>query len=190
MRGPSKRRWAVAAGALVVVLAGCSAAETSAGSESGGGADAASESAGSSASPAREPEESAAAATEGSQEEDCDWDAPRVSAPANAPNGKDGELAEVLVGAWQHTHTDEGSGFEKVANDHRYVFPTPERMLYCQHVPGATEYADNAANVTLNGARIELPGGKYAYTVTAWDEDTLVWDNPVGGGYVYLLQRR
>ena len=91
---------------------------------------------------------------------------------------------------WQHTHTDGGSGFEEVTNDHRYVFPAPERMLYCQHVPGATEHAENAANVVLNDTAIELPGGKYAYTVTAWDEDTMVWDNPVGGGYVYLLQRR
>lgn len=96
----------------------------------------------------------------------------------------------MLVGSWQHTHTDEGSGFEEVENDHRYVFTSPERMLYCQHVPGATEHDENAADVVLNDTAIELPGGKYAYTVTAWDQDTLVWDNPVGGGYTYLLQRR
>jgi hypothetical protein len=96
----------------------------------------------------------------------------------------------VLVGSWQHTHTSEGAGFEEVTNDHRYVFPSPERMLYCQHVPGATDHAENAADVTLNGTEIELPGGKYGYTVTAWSEDTMLWDHPVGGGYVYLLQRR
>lgn len=124
------------------------------------------------------------------QEETCDWDSPKLSAPAEAPEGQVGDLPKVLVGAWQHTHTDEGSGFEEVTNDHRYVFPSPDRMLYCQHVPGATEHAANAANVVLNGTAIELPGGKYVYTVTAWDEDTLLWDNPVGGGYVYLLQRR
>lgn len=124
------------------------------------------------------------------QEETCDWESPKLSAPADAPDGQEGELSEVLVGAWQHTHTDDGSGFEEVTNDHRYVFSSPDRMLYCQHVPGATEHAENAANVVLNGTAIELPGGKYAYTVTAWDQDTLVWDNPVGGGYVYLLQRR
>lgn len=124
------------------------------------------------------------------QEETCDWDSPRLSAPAHAPEGQAGELEEVLIGAWQHTHTDEGSGFEDVVNDHRYVFPAANRMLYCQHVPGATDYAENAADVVLNGTAIELPGGKYAYTITAWDEDTLVWDNPVGGGFVYLLQRR
>lgn len=124
------------------------------------------------------------------QEETCDWDSPKLSGPAEAPSGQGDELAEVIVGSWQHTHTDDGSGFEETANDHRYVFSSPGRMLYCQHVPGATEHAENAANITLNGTRIELPGGKYSYTVTAWDQDTLVWDNPVGGGFVYLLQRR
>ncbi|SJM52511.1 hypothetical protein CZ774_05665 [Frigoribacterium sp. JB110] len=96
----------------------------------------------------------------------------------------------MLVGSWQHTHTDEGSGFEAVTNDHRFVFPSPDRMLYCQHVPGATEHEENAANVVLNSTRIEWGGGEYGYTVMAWDADTMVWDNAVGGGYIYLLQRR
>lgn len=138
--------------------------------------------------PVEEPAEQPAEAQ--SQEETCDWDSPRLSGPADVPDAQTGELSEVLVGAWQHTHTDEGSGFEEVTNDHRYVFPAPERMLYCQHVPGVTEHAENAADVVLNGTAIELPGGEYSYTITAWDEDTLVWDNPVGGGYIYLLQRR
>lgn len=120
----------------------------------------------------------------------CDWEAPMLSAPADPPAGQAGDLPTILVGAWQHTHTDEGSGFEPVTNDHRYVFSSPEHMLYCQHVPGATEYAENAADIVLNGTTIELPGGTYSYTVMAWDENTLVWDNPVGGGYVYLLERR
>lgn len=140
------------------------------------------------ASSAPEAEEDQAATV--TQEGTCDWDASKLSAPADVPEGQTGDLAEVLVGSWQHTHTDEGSGFEEVVTDHRYVFPSPDRMLYCQHVPGITEHAENAANITLNGTAIELPGGQYAYTVTAWDDDTLVWDNPVGGGYVYLLQRR
>ncbi|PRZ41961.1 hypothetical protein CLV47_10789 [Antricoccus suffuscus] len=123
-------------------------------------------------------------------QETCDWASPKVSGVAEVPVGQDGELAEVIVGSWQHTHTDEGNGFVATTNDHRYVFPSPDRMLYCQHVPGATDHDENAADIVLNGTTIELPGGKYSYTVTAWDEDTLVWDNPVGGGYVYLLQRR
>lgn len=124
------------------------------------------------------------------QEETCDWDSPKLTGAADVPKGQDGDLAEVLVGSWQHTHTDEGSGFEEVVNDHRYVFPSPNRMLYCQHVPGVTEHAENAGDVVLNGTAIELPGGQYEYTITAWDQDTIVWDNPIGGGYVYLLQRR
>lgn len=127
---------------------------------------------------------------DGEQAETCDWDSPKISGTGDAPKGQTGDLPAVLVGSWQHTHTDEGSGFEAVTNDHRYVLASPDRMLYCQHVPGATEHAENAADVTLNGATIELPGGKYGYTVTAWDEDTMVWDNPVGGGYLYLLERR
>lgn len=125
-----------------------------------------------------------------SQEEVCDWDSPRISSDGVATDAQDGALAEILVGSWQHTHTDDGSGFEEVANDHRFVFPSPDRMLYCQHVPGVTDYAENAADVVLNGTRIEWGGGAFGYTVMAWDADTMVWDNPVGGGYVYLLQRR
>lgn len=142
--------------------------------------------------PAAEPEADPAPvpADDAAQAEACGWDAAKLSSAAAIPTGQDGDLPDVLVGSWQHTHTDEGAGFEEVSNDHRFVFPSPDRMLYCQHVPGATDYAENAANVTLNGATIELPGGEYGYTVTAWSEDTMVWDNPVGGGYVYLLQRR
>lgn len=124
------------------------------------------------------------------QDETCDWDSPRISGTVEPPAGQDGELAEVLVGAWQHTHIDDGDGFEESVNDYRFVFPSSNRLLYCQHVPGATDHADNAGDIVLNGTTIELPGGKYSYTVTAWDEDTMVWDNPVGGGSVYLLQRR
>lgn len=170
---------------LVVALAGCA--------PEGAPAEDASQEQNSSTSESAPPESEDAEEEESEalvQEETCDWDSPKLSTPAEVPEGQNGDLSTVLVGSWQHTHTDEGSGFEEVTNDHRFVFPSPDRMLYCQHVPGVTEYAENAANVVLNDTAIELPGGKYAYTVTAWDEDTLVWDNPVGGGYVYLLQRR
>ena len=185
-------RWSVAAGALTLSLAfaGCAAEPTAEEVPSGSASAGASQT----QDPPAESEDSddAPQAPEAVQvqEETCDWDAPKITPAANAPTGQAGELPEVLVGSWQHTHTDEGSGFEEVVNDHRYVFPAPERMLYCQHVPGVTEFAENAADVTLNGTAIELPGGKYAYTVTAWDADTMLWDNPVGGGYIYLLQRR
>lgn len=140
--------------------------------------------------PEPEEESSAEAGDELSQEETCEWDSPRISGAAEPTEAQAGELAEVLVGAWQHTHTDEGSGFDEVTNDHRFVFPAPDRMLYCQNVPGATENKENATDVVLNDTRIEWGGGEYGYTVLAWDADTMVWENPVGGGYLYLLQRR
>lgn len=173
---------AVISAVLALVLAGCG---TSAEPEN-----AAEEAATTSASESTASEDSPAPSETQAQEETCDWDSPRVSGPAKAPAGQDGELAEVIVGAWQHTHIDDGNGFEETTNDHRYVFASPDRMLYCQHVPGTTDHAKNTGDITLNGTTIELPGGKYSYTVTAWDEDTLRWDNPVGGGSVYLLQRR
>lgn len=189
-RMPSRVGWAAAAGtfAVALVLAGCSSSPASDDTPPGGVSNAQ----GSTTEQDSTPEDESAAEPDDAQaqEETCDWDSPKISGPAEAPAGQSGELPEILVGSWQHTHTDEGSGFQEVTNDHRYVFTSPDRMLYCQHVPGATEYAENGADIVLNGTVIELPGGKYSYTVTAWDEDTLTWDNPVGGGYVYLLQRR
>jgi hypothetical protein len=112
-----------------------------------------------------------------------------MSGAAEVPSGQNGVLAELIVGAWQHTHTDDGSGFVEVTNDHRFVFPSADRMLYCQNVPGETDFAENAADIVLDGTLLDLPSA-YDYTVLAWDADTMLWDNPVGGGYVYLLQRR
>src|SRR5690554_1681000 len=182
--GPLLRvRWMIAVGVFAGVFAitGCSTSPAVDAANPGSATDVET----SENEPASEPAEEVQ-----SQEETCDWDSPKISGTAEVPEAQDGELATVLVGSWQHTHTSEGAGFEEVTNDHRFVFPSPERMLYCQHVPGAPDHAENAADVTLNGTEIELPGGKYGYTVTAWNEDTMLWDNPVGGGYVYLLQRR
>ncbi|MGO3147388.1 MAG: hypothetical protein ACTIJ6_06895 [Leucobacter sp.] len=183
-------RWSIVAGALALALAGCGSPQAPDGTSTNGAADASESAAEAAKGSSTDDEAAPEPANEQPQAETCDWDAPKVTTTANAPEGQEGELSEALIGAWQHTHTDEGAGFEAVTNDHRYIIPSPDRMLYCQHVPGATEYAENAADVTLNGTTIELPGGKYGYTVLAWDEDSMLWDNPVGGGYVYLLQRR
>lgn len=179
-----RARWMITVGVVgVLALTGCSMSPTADGTNAGASAEDQVE------TPENEPAPEPAEGDKG-QEETCDWDSPKISGAAEAPDGQAGELETVLIGSWQHTHTSEGGGFEEVTNDHRFVFPSPERMLYCQHVPGATDHAENAADVTLHGTKIELPGGKYGYTVTAWSEDTMLWDNPVGGGYVYLLQRR
>lgn len=186
-RGSRRHVAAIAmAAAATCVLAGCAQGSTPQLDEG----TSTTPSAAQEASSAPEEESPAEAGDENSQEETCDWDSPKISGAAEATDAQDGDLAEVLVGSWQHTHTDEGSGFEEVTNDHRFVFPAPDRMLYCQHVPGATEHQENATDVVLNDTRIEWGGGDYGYTVMAWDADTMVWDNPVGGGYVYLLQRR
>ena len=134
-------------------------------------------------------EEPAAVAEVLIQEETCDWDSPRVSGSGEVPTGQDGDLAEIIVGSWQHTHIDDGGGFAEATNDHRYVFPAPNRLLYCQDVPGITDRAENAGDITLNGTTIELPGGVYSYSVTAWNEDAMVWVTSADGS-AYLLQRR
>lgn len=123
------------------------------------------------------------------QEETCDWESPAVSAAAEVPDGQTGDLPTVLVGAWQHTHFDTGSGYEAVTKDIRYVFPSTERILYCQHVPGATDHVENAADFVLDGTAIDLPGAAPGYVVSEWDADTMVWINRADESR-YLLQRR
>lgn len=125
------------------------------------------------------------------QEEVCGWDSPKISPAANAPTGTEGDLAVVLVGAWQHTHFDKGAGYEPVGDgtDVRYIFPSTERILYCQDVKGATTQAENAADFTLDGQEIVLPAPANGYAVVAWDADSMVWKNHRDGSS-YLLQRR
>ena len=125
------------------------------------------------------------------QEEDCGWASPKIAPAATVPTGTDGPLDVVLVGAWQHTHFDTGAGYEPVGDgtDVRYIFPSTERILYCQDVKGATSQAENAANFTLEGTEIVLPAPANGYAVVAWDADTMVWENHRDGSH-YLLQRR
>lgn len=124
------------------------------------------------------------------QAESCDWDAPKLSATASGvPQATDGELQTTIVGAWQHTHFDTGGGYEAVEADIRYVFPSSDRILYCQHVPGVTEHAENAADFVWDETRIVLPGAAPGYVVVSWDADAMVWLNRADNSH-YLLQRR
>lgn len=125
------------------------------------------------------------------QEESCDWEAaPLATSLPSIPSGQPGEISDAIVGSWQHTHIDYGSGYEAVeAEDLRFVFPTSDRMLYCQHVPGITDHASNAGDITWDGTTIVLPSGSAGYTVTAWNEDVMVWANEIVES-TYLLQRR
>ncbi|XBH21349.1 hypothetical protein V5R04_14225 [Jonesiaceae bacterium BS-20] len=126
------------------------------------------------------------------QEESCGWDSPAINGDSgSAPSSPGDALERVIIGAWQHTHIDSGSGFEPLnsGTDIRYVFPSATRLLYCQDVAGATSQAENAADITLDGTKIVLPGSAPGYTVTGWSADTMVWTNNRDGS-TYLLARR
>lgn len=121
----------------------------------------------------------------------CEWDLPQLAAgDPVAPGGTAGDLATVLVGSWQHTHIDEGDGFEAVDEDIRYVFPSAEQLIYCQHVPGATDHAENKVAITLDGSTILPPSPHKGFEALAWSADTMLWGNNYIDGVTYLLVRR
>lgn len=141
------------------------------------------------ATPDAEPQPEAGPLT---QEETCDWASPRLaSGKAVAANGQAGNLESALIGSWQHTHINDGSGYEalETTTDIRYVFPSITRMLFCQDVAGATNQAENAADMTLEGTNIVLPSAGVSYGVEKWDANTMVWKNHRDGS-LYLLKRR
>lgn len=126
------------------------------------------------------------------QEATCDWDSARLeSGLANPPTSTGSNLATAIIGSWQHTHIDSGTGYQEVAEttDIRYVFPSATELLYCQDVPGGTFQAENAVDFELDGTEIILPSPATGYAVDAWDNDTMVWTNHRDGS-LYLLKRR
>ncbi|MDO5735886.1 MAG: hypothetical protein Q4P15_05380 [Propionibacteriaceae bacterium] len=128
------------------------------------------------------------------QEETCDWESePLVPGSAgDVPSGPDdADLGAVLIGAWQHTHIDSGSGYEPVGSgtDIRFVFPSTTRILYCQDIAGILPEGENAADIELAGTDIQIAGAAPVYTVLAWTGDTMVWNNNRDDS-LYLLKRR
>lgn len=122
----------------------------------------------------------------------CSWDAPRLQAPAPdpIPSGQAGDLAEVLPGAWQHTHviTDGGTPDPLTdLTDIRFVI-SGERLLYCQDTE-FTGQDENATSYELQGADIVFPRGA-GYTAVAWTADVMVWNNNTIPGEQFVLQRR
>ncbi|HLU64561.1 MAG TPA: hypothetical protein VKY66_08565 [Protaetiibacter sp.] len=181
-RGALPLAWAVS---LAFVLAGCVALPELGGASSEGTAPQAEPP----AVAGEEPDESTEDGPR-TQEESCDWDAPKLTAGASSvPQGSAGELQSIIVGAWQHTHFDTGGGYEPVTADIRYVFPSTQRILYCQHVEGVTNHAENAADISWDDTRIVVPGGAPGWVVLSWDADTMVWLNRADDSH-YLLQRR
>lgn len=122
----------------------------------------------------------------------CDWDSERLSSEASddAPSGEGTDFETAILGSWQHTHINEGSGFEplKPTTDIRFVL-TSDRFLYCQDVDGATDKSEISAPLQLEGTDLVLPSPATGYAVTAWDENTMVWLNH-RDGTLYLLKRR
>lgn len=123
------------------------------------------------------------------QAEDCGWEAPALTSPStDVPDGQDGDLQTVIIGAWQHTHYDSGAGYVQLdEEDIRFIFPSSTTLMYCQHIPGVTEHASNAAAFAWEGNKIMLPASNY--DVSLWNDNTMVWVNSVDGS-LYLLQRR
>ena len=171
--------------ACAFLLTGC-AAESTTGSAGGTGPDNSSPA----SNPPAEPNEPDAAPV--TQEATCDWDSDKLTADAPpAPTSTDGDLATAIIGAWQHTHIDEGSGYKplKPTTDIRFVFPSTTTMLYCQNVASFSTPSERQVTMSLDGLEIILPEPATGYAVTAWDANTMVWENHRDGTF-YLLQRR
>ena len=122
----------------------------------------------------------------------CDWESARLSSGdvGSFPTGEGGDLSQAVLGSWQHTHIDEGSGFVplKPTTDIRFVL-SGDTFLYCQDVKGATKQSENSAALNIEGAEIILPSPATGYEVVAWNDDMMVWLNHRDNS-LYLLQRR
>lgn len=138
--------------------------------------------------PEAEPEPEAA-----TQEKTCDWEtgALRPGSTGEVPTSADGDISTAIIGAWQHTHIDEGAGFYEVdeGTDIRFVFPSATEFLYCQDIAGVLEQEQISATITLENNEISRPDSDPVYGVTAWSDDILVLTN-MRDQSLYLLQRR
>ena len=137
-----------------------------------------------------------ACGTAGEAATNCDWGSARLmptSAPP-IPSEQEGDLAEALLGSWQHTYTITGGGAPEPLNDTtdiRFVFPGGDAIVYCQHITGVVQVGpnENAATFTLDGTEIGLPTSA-GYNAAAWSQDVMLWDNNTIPGEQYVLQRR
>ena len=166
--------------ATVLALVGCAAAPQATEQTSG-----TTEQNTATGEPTVAPEEPTGAAEQAAS---CEWDIEQITAAPTPPEGSVGDLTTVLIGSWQHTHYDSGDGFEAVDHDIRYVFPAADQIIYCQHVPGATDHAEQSATITLDGTDLVLPAGP-GFRVLAWNDDSMLWLNNVDDS-TYLLVRR
>ncbi|MCL1601839.1 MAG: hypothetical protein M3112_09960 [Actinomycetia bacterium] len=128
----------------------------------------------------------------GPAEVGCDWDSERLSSSSAGavPDAEGSDIAQAVLGSWQHTHIDSGGGFEAVkpTTDIRYVLSS-DTFLYCQDVESATDKAERSVGLSMEGTEIILPSPATGYTVVAWDDNTMVWLNHRDDS-LYLLKRR
>ena len=128
----------------------------------------------------------------GPAEVGCDWDSERLSSSSAGavPDAEGSDIAQAVLGSWQHTHIDSGGGFEAVkpTTDIRYVLSS-DTFLYCQDVENATDKAERSVGLNMEGTEIILPSPATGYTVVAWDDNTMVWLNHRDDS-LYLLKRR
>lgn len=121
-----------------------------------------------------------------------DWDLGRLTSvdASEIPAAEGSDVAQAILGSWQLTHIDAGSGFEPVGPtiDIRFVL-SPDQVLYCQDVEGAPDKAEISAPLKLEGVEIVLPSPATGYAVTAWTDDTMVWLNHRDES-LFLLRRR
>lgn len=125
----------------------------------------------------------------------CNWDSPAVVVDAAVdPDAKDGELAELLVGAWQRTGYDIGEGYqmyssdgESADRDYRFFFTADGEYLFCQNTP-ETDHGERRGDFTLEEATLDLSDDG-SYTALSWNEENMTWKNHLSGATVYLQRR-
>lgn len=125
---------------------------------------------------------------------DCNWQSDRLAsdAPPELPMGQAGDLADALVGQWQHTYIispDDMIDALGDGSDIRFMI-TRERLNFCQHITGAVEVgpSGNESAYELEGDTIDL--GATTYTAVTWNDEVMVWNNDRVEGEQYVLQRR
>lgn len=135
--------------------------------------------------PAEQPDEPATVL----QEATCDWGSSRLQGTGETSTEAPSNIEAQIIGAWQHTYFDTGSGREAPGPDIRYIFPTVGGMVYCQDLPGVTDQAENHAEITFEGNLIQPSGGHPGFQVVAMSQDTMRWINNLDGSQ-YILERR
>lgn len=119
----------------------------------------------------------------------CDWEHDPAAWSGTMPTRSPVDLGSALIGAWQHTHFDDGDGIEPVTGDIRYVFPADGEMIYCQHIAGITDRAEQAAPITIVDNRISPPAPHPGFDVMLMGDDTMVWINNMDGSSYVLVRR-